>query len=480
MRHLLCTLLASATLVGCSVGPPDPVTVLPLPPAPAPETITAASGPAQHLAAGDAAVPAWWTGFASTKLDVLVTQALAGNNDLAAAESNLRQAREQANATASGQGPQIDANYQAQHAEISRTLATPLADADNYLYTLNTAQVTVSYPLDLFGAGRSKVQSARSAAKVAADRLAAVRAATVANLVLAVIQHAALAAEIDATRSAIENNRELVTLLRRRQAIGDVGESDVSAQEAALAAAEVALPPLQRQVEHQLGVIEQLLGHAPGGAAPDLPALAELHLPTTLPLALPSDIVTNRPDVQAAAAQVKGAAADLRTSAAARLPSFQLTGNAGGSALHFLDMFASGNPFFAVLGSVTQPVFHSGQLRHQQRAAAAALDVAQAQYRAAAIQAFLDVDDALTGLRTDAVALDAASRADAAATRTLVMTRRQVELGALGTLQLLNASAAAAQTAVQRIQAEAARLSDTVALFQACGTNPVDFPGDHR
>lgn len=469
-----------AMLAGCTVGPRDPKTVLPMPPARPSETIAPASGPAQTVTAGEAALPDWWKSFGSAKLDALVAEALAHNNDLATAEASLRQAQEQAKAAGSAQGPQIDANYQAQRAQISNVLATPLQDANNYLYTLHTAQVTVAYPLDIFGGGRSKVRSARAAAEVAANRLAAARTTMIANLVLAVVQHAALAQEVTATQSAIANNRELVALLRRRQALGDVGEADVSAQETALATVEATLPPLQRQLRHQEGLVTQLLGQAPGGTAPDLPELAELHLPADIPLALPSQLVVNRPDVRAADAQVRGAAADLRTAVAARLPAFQLTGNAGGSALHFLDMFASGNPFFAVIGSVTQPIFHSGQLRHQQRAAEAALDGAQSQYRASVIQAFLDVDDALAGLRSDAAALDAATRADTAASRTLMMTRRQVELGALGTLQLLNASSAASQASVQRIQAEAARFSDTVALFQACGINPTSPTGEPR
>lgn len=471
-------LSAGLALAGCTVGPRDRETVLPLPPARVSETIAPASGAAQRLTVGAVTPPDWWKSLGSAKLDALVADALTHNNDLATAEANLHQAQEQAKAAASGQGPQVDANYQVQHAQISRELATPLLDANNYLYTLHTAQLTVAYPLDVFGGGRSKVRSARAAAEVASDRLAAARTTVVANLVLAVIQHAALDAEITATRSAIDSNRALVGLLRRRQALGDVGEADVAAQETALATVEATLPPLDRQRRHQEGLIAQLRGQAPGGNAPDLPDLAELRLPVDVPVALPSEVVANRPDVRAAEAQVRGAAADLRSAIAARLPAFQLTGNAGGSALHFLDMFAGGNPFFAIIGSVTQPVFHSGQLRHQQHAAEAALDAAQSQYRAAAIQAFLDVDDALSGLRSDAAALDAATRADAAAARTLAMTRRQVELGALGTLQLLNASSASSQAAVLRVQAQAARFSDTVALFQACGTDPTTLAGE--
>jgi outer membrane protein TolC len=186
-------------------------------------------------------------------------------------------------------------------------------------------------------------------------------------------------------------------------------------------------------------------------------------------VALPADLVARRPDVQAAAAQVRGAAADVGTAIAARLPSFQITANAGSSATNFSDILANSNLFYTLAGGVTQPIFHSGQLLHQQHAAQAALDGARAQYRSAALQAFLDVSDALSGLRTDAAALDAAARADEAASRTLAFTRRQVELGGAGTLALLNASVAASQARGQLAQARAARFQDSVALFQAIG-----------
>lgn len=463
---LLLPLLAGA----CTVTPHDPGTRLSTPPAPASETIAPQSGAAQQITAGVIPAADWWTSFGSDKLNALVSAALARNNDLAAAEATLRQAQEQARATAGGQGPQVDASLQSERTRVSRALSNPLTDPNAYLYNFHTAQLSVTYPLDLFGAGRNKVRSARAAADVAAARLVAARTTLVANLTQAVIAHASLAAEVEATRAAIGSDRQLVTLLERRRQLGDVGLADVEAQQTVLANAEAQLPALERQLAHQASLIATLLGVAPGNPVPSLPTLDELSLPATLPLSLPADIVANRPDVRAAEAQMRGAAADLGAAIAARLPSITLSGTGGGSATRFEDMFATGNPFFALIGSISQPIFHSGELLHQKHAAEAALEVAKAQYRAAALQAFLDVDDALAGLRTDATALDAATRADAAARSTLTMTQRQVELGALGTLALLNASATASQTSIQLVQARAARLTDSVALFQATGT----------
>ena len=469
MRKLAASLLASC-LFACTVGPHHPDAHIPLPPARSSETISPQTGETQHISVGATPLAQWWQAFGSAKLDALVDAAFANNNDLATAEANLRQAQEDARSTTSEQGPQVDLNYQAERAKVSQALSAPLADPSAYRYTLHTAQVTVAYPLDVFGEGRSKVESARAAAQVASERLRAARTTVISNLVLAVIQHAALESEIAAQRAAIADNSGVLRMLERRKQLGDVGDADVAAQQTALATAEAALPSLVRQSKHEASLITLLTGAPPGSEGPALPTLEELRLPADLPLALPADIVANRPDVRAAEAQMKGAAADVGTAIAARLPSIQLTGNAGGSATTLMDMFAGGNPFFALIGGVSLPLFHSGQLLHQQHVAEAALESSKAQYRAAALQAFLDVDDALAGLRTDADALDAAARADTAAARLLDMTQRQAQLGAVGQLAVLTAASAASQAALQHIQARAARLSDTVALFQACGT----------
>ncbi|KQM21415.1 metal transporter [Novosphingobium sp. Leaf2] len=467
MLRALC-LFAPAGLAACTPGPRDLDAHAALPPPASPQTFAPVSGTAQ--ATRDIPAPAdWWRAFGSPQLDALVAEALAHATDIAVADASLRQAREQASATAGAALPQLDASYQAQRTRVSNALSPQIADQNQYLYTLHTAQVMVAYAPDLFGGARAKTRSARAAAQAAQDRLDAARTTVVANLVLAVIQRAALADQIAAAQASITVNRDILRDQLRRQQLGAIGASDVATQQTALATAEGALPPLVRAEAHQRVLIGTLLGRAAGSELPPLPAFTQLSLPHDLPLLLPSELVARRPDVRAAQAQLEGAGADLGVAIAARLPSIQLSANAGGTAQNFADMFKDGNPFWALIGGITQPIFHAGTLLHQQHAAQAALDGAKAQYRAAVLQAFGDVSDALSGLHADADALDAASRASDASGRALVFVRRQLELGDVGSLALLNAAAADAQARGQLIQARAARLSDTVAMFQAAG-----------
>lgn len=433
--------------------------------------IAPASGPAQTVVAGERVALSWWHAFGSVALDTLVDRALLANNEIAVAKANLAQAHELARAARGGALPQADLGYNVERQRLSRTLSSPLNDPAPTIFSLHTAQVSVSYAPDLFGGNAARVRSAKAAERVAAERLAGQRNMIVANTILAVIQNAMLEAQEKAARTALNSNRELLDLTRRREALGAVGKADVAAQELALASAETTLAGLERVRRTNLAVLSVLLGEDPGTSLPSLPALADLRLPDRLPLALPSDLLAQRPDVAAAAATLEGAGADVKVAIAARLPVLSLSATAGGTAQTFSDMFRVGNPFWTLLGGLTAPLFHGGALKHQQKAAEAALEAAKASYRATALQSFADVSNALTALATDGDALDAAKRADDAASRNLDYAQRRLRIGVGGTFDVYVANAAAQSARSQAISAIAMRLSDSVALFTALGGN---------
>lgn len=478
MRHLPATAAAamlSLTLGACSIGPLDPHAVLPtalgagasLAPAGGPGMVT------QSFVEGATTPPTWWQQFSCPALNGLADEALSANNDIAAADASLRAARAQAAVAGAALAPGVDLSYTPQRARTPASLSPPVADSNQLLYSLHTAQVTVSYPLDLFGELRARRRSAVAAAKAAQARLLAARESVVANLVVSAVTRAQLADQIEATRATMDASRDILHLTRQRRDLGAVGDIDVTAQEAALAAAEAALPALDREEARQRNIVAVLLGRAPGTvSSAALPPMRCFTPPASLPVALPADVVRYRPDIIAAAAGVEGAAQDARAAVAARFPSLTLSASGGGAAQNFGDMFQSPNLFWSIAGGITAPLFHAGALHNQQRAAVATFDASKAQYRAAVLRAFADVADALQGLHDDAIALEAAERGLAAAERTLTFVRRQQQLGDVGTLAVLSAENAAQQARTQAIFARAARLVDSVALFQANGAAP--------
>jgi len=120
-------------------------------------------------------------------------------------------------------------------------------------------------------------------------------------------------------------------------------------------------------------------------------------------------------------------------------------------------------------GNIAQTVFDGETLRNREAAAEENWRVTVAQYQSTVLTAFQNVADTLRAMQADARTLRAAIAAEQSAARGIELVRRQVERGQVSLPILLNAEQAYLQTSLARVQAEAARLADTVALFQALG-----------
>jgi NodT family efflux transporter outer membrane factor (OMF) lipoprotein len=329
--------------------------------------------------------------------------------------------------------------------------------------------LNIAYTPDVFGLNRRTVESLQAQADNQQFQLEAARLTLASNVVNAAIQEASLRAQIEATEAVITAQTRALAILHDQARLGYASGLDVAAQESALAQAKQALPGLQKQLQQNRDLLAVLCGQSPdqGGALEF--DLEHLTLPVTLPLNLPSQLVEQRPDVRAAGANVHSASAQVGVALANRLPQFALSASYGGSSTSFSRMFTDDNLFWALAGSVTQSVFDFGALKHRQRAAEAALQQSAAQYRSVVLVAFQNVADTLYAIDSDARALSAADDAERAAQRTLNLTQKQQQLGYVDVLVLINAQQAYQQARISRIQAQAARLSDTAALIQALG-----------
>ena len=121
------------------------------------------------------------------------------------------------------------------------------------------------------------------------------------------------------------------------------------------------------------------------------------------------------------------------------------------------------------VAGVTQPIFHGGTLLHQERAAVAAFEQAEAQYRSTVLLAFQNVADALRALRDDAREVKIQEQAVRVAAENNNLARIQYRDGTITYLTLLNAQRSYELARLSLVQAQAARLADTAALFQALG-----------
>jgi NodT family efflux transporter outer membrane factor (OMF) lipoprotein len=327
----------------------------------------------------------------------------------------------------------------------------------------------VAYVPDVFGANRREVEFVSAQEQATRYQREAIYTTLASNIVVAAIQEASLRAQLSATQSLIDLNEHSLSVLRAQKLHGYATQLDVAAQEAAVAQARATLPPLQKQLEIQRDLLATLSGNYAGDGLPERFDLEQLHLPSALPLSVPSQLIEHRPDVRQAEENLHAASAAVGVAVAARLPNITLTADAGKSAVTLGALSAGGTNFWDLGAALAQPVFDGGALLHKERAARATLQQAREQYRSTALTAFQNVADALVAIERDAEALQAAAANTSASKTTLNTVRVQREAGYANYLQELSAEQAYQNALLQQIQAQASRLADSVALLQALG-----------
>jgi NodT family efflux transporter outer membrane factor (OMF) lipoprotein len=462
-------------MAGCAVGPDFHRPTAPQAAGFSPDPQNFGAGRSTETQAGspqlilDRDIPGdWWSLFHCDALNELIKAAIAANPDLKAAQAALRNAWEDVYAQRGFYWPTVSANYSANRERMAAPLASIVSSGD-YVFDLHTAQVSVSYVPDVFGANKRQVESLVAQAEVQQFQLEATYLTLTSNLVVAAVQTAALRAEVAATSVIIDDETKILASMRRQLTLGQLAESDIATQETLLAQSEASLPPLQKQLEQQRDLIRALMGRWPNQETGPEIELDSLELPTEIPLSLPSKLVDQRPDIRAAEAQLHAASAQLGVAIANRLPNLQIDAAAGSSATAFSQLIAQGTHFWSLTGSITQPLFTGGTLLHRQRAAEAALEQAAAQYQSTMITAFQNVADTLYALQTDEHAMQATLKAQRAAGRSLQIVRRQLELGDTSYVNVLIAEQNYELSTVSFLQAQANHLEDCAALFQALG-----------
>jgi NodT family efflux transporter outer membrane factor (OMF) lipoprotein len=465
---------AAGLLAACSSVGPDyqrpaldlPSTVLPAADAgAAPERLAASAGPDAQ----------WWRDFHAPALDALIARSLREHPGIAAGQAALQQAAALVRAQQGVTAPQLQAAYGATRQKTAAVLASPLSSADD-IFNLHTLQLNLSYTPDVFGTNRRAIEGLEAGLATQQALLDGTRLSLAGSVAVAAIAEATLRAQREALNELLGIQRDLLARTRVLQAAGQLAEADVAAQEAALAALDAQAPGLERQFGQTRDLLKALVGAWPDEVLASRFELRDLTLPEALPLTLPSELLVRRPDLRAAEAQLKAASAALGVAAAARLPSLALGVNAYGQAGNRIaDLFRSAGNFWALAGGVTQPLFDGGTLRARESAARAAYDQAAALYRETVISAFQNVADVLIALHADADGARTAQRAEQAARRSYDIAQRQFALGDLSGLALAQTQQAWLQARTQSALAEAARLSDGVALYVALGGGP---PGD--
>ncbi|MDT8440274.1 MAG: efflux transporter outer membrane subunit [Desulfuromonadales bacterium] len=471
---MMASAIVIGLLAGCAAGPdfkrparPAVTTYTTSPLSDITASAPTVLGEAQRFAAGEGANPQWWREFGSAKLDALVEEALQASPTLAGAQATLRQAQE----VYTGQAgliryPQVDASLGAQRQRFNpNSSGLPGATREFDLYN---ASVGVHYKFDLTGGDRRTLEALAARSDYQQYQLDGARLTLVANIVTTAVIQASFLAQIQTSEAILRAQEEQLTLTRERRRLGQASESEVLSLQTEVEQTRAGIFLLRYQLQQSEHLLAVLAGRPPGAGGLPSFSLQEFTLPAVLPLTVPSELVRTRPDIQAAEALLHAANADYGVAVAKLYPQLSLSANLGSQALTTGALFGSGSAIWRLVAQLTQPLFNPG-LPAEKRAALAAFDAAAAHYQGVVLESLRNVADVLRALENDARRLAALSAADAAAQGSLKLMQRRYRLGAASYVQLLIAQQQARQTQIDLIDAQAQRLVDSAALYQAMG-----------
>ena len=245
------TMLCSVLVASCAVGPnfkrPAAPTVAAYTDDPLTTTATTenvSGGRAQKFNSGADIPGDWWTLFHSAPLNALIEQSLKRNADLKAAQAALLVANETTKAGRGAFYPSVAGSFSASREKDPPGSLAPVPSNNAYRYNLFTPQLSISYAPDIFGLNRRTVESLQAQEQAVRFQTIATQITLSTNVVAAVVQEAALQAQVDATRELVDINTHMLKILQYQLSKGYVGRLDVAAQESQLAQVVATLPPL--------------------------------------------------------------------------------------------------------------------------------------------------------------------------------------------------------------------------------------------
>jgi outer membrane protein, multidrug efflux system len=409
----------------------------------------------------------WWRGFRSPELTALMEEAQKVNLDIAAATARFIQADAQARIAGAALLPSLNGNGQETYSRTSGSSASGLTNGGREVVNYS-ASLSASYELDFWGKNRDAAQVAEETAianRFDRDVVALTTLTSVANAYFQVL------ASQDRLRTAQQNIASATRIfeaIEQRFKAGTGTDLDVAQQEAVLANQKALIPPLRQTLAQNVNALATLVSRPPESLHVAGGSLHRISSPRVTP-GLPSELLTQRPDIRRQEAQLASATANVGNARAQFFPSIQLTGQGGYQSSALVSLFQPHAAFFSVVGSLTQPIFDGGRILGNFEFTRAKQDELLQAYRKSVVSAFADVDNALVSIKQTTVKLRLQREVLAASRRAFQLSEQQLRAGTADIVTVLNTQTTLFQAEDSLWQAELARLLAIVSLYQALG-----------
>ncbi|MFT3997538.1 MAG: efflux transporter outer membrane subunit [Asticcacaulis sp.] len=445
------SLLLTATalsLSACTLAPKYERGVLPVADQ-FPTTVTAQGASAETLP--------WKQVFLDSRLQAVIDQSLTNNRDLRVAALNVERVRAQYRVQRGSLFPSVDGTLSGRRADTGTG-----TDTESY-----SADLGVSWELDLFGRVRSLSQSALNSYFASEENRKAAQVSLIASVAASWLTLASDQEQLRLSRETLTLREESLSLTQKRFDLGATDALGLRQEQTLTEQARADVAQLEALVQQDKNALRLLAGAEVEAAnLPD--ALPENAILADLPVGLPSDVLLKRPDVMAAEYSLKAANADIGTARAAFFPRISLTGAVGKASTELGDLF-DGADTWSFAPSVSVPIFAGGANVANLEATKKAREIAVATYESTIQAAFRDVADALAVRSTIDTRLLAQTRVATAASESEMLSRARFDRGVDSRITLTDAQRTLYGAQQSLISVRLARQLNLINLYAATG-----------
>ena len=452
---------------GCTVGPDYQ---------PTPPNVPTGwiSPPANGLTDVAAAASSWWTLFNDAELDSLIQRAARSNPDMRVSEARLRQARAVRQMSAADFWPTLDASSSFARAKQSQNQpligALPLPANFPFEYSVYQAGFDASWEIDLFGAKRRALEATTAEWEGALASRDDAMVSLLAEVARNYVELRGGQLRLEIARRNLKMQEEALELTRARFQSGVATELDVTRAAALLASMHAAIPPLETAVRGSMYGLAFLLGREPGDLVSELsPSKPIPPVPPEIPIGLPSDLLSRRPDVRRAERQLAAETARVGLAKSDWFPKLSLTGDAGLESVSLGKWFEPASEFWSLGPTVQWRALDFGRVRAEVRAQTAVQAAALATYEKAVLNALQEAESAVVAYAQEQNRHGALVAEVAENRRSLTMANGLYTAGRVNYLDVLDAERAFYQSEDElAVSAEAVSI-DLVALYKVLG-----------
>jgi NodT family efflux transporter outer membrane factor (OMF) lipoprotein len=448
----------------------------------------------------------WWSLFRDPELISLERRVAYSNLDVRTATIRLAESREQRSIVSASAFPQVDGNgsYTREKASAKGVLSlagtgttssaagfasgasqgtaangtgfgpggipTGTGSAVSQPFDLWQYGFDASWELDLWGKFRREIESAKASVRASANARRDALLSVLAEVARDYISLRGTQTELRIQRENLQSAQESLRLTQERAAGGLTTDLDVANAAAQVATTESQIPFLQQQEAEEINALSFLLGDTPGALRGELAAFKPVPpVPPQVPIGLPSELARRRPDIREAEANLHAATADIGVAVANFYPQVTLSGSLGIQALQFKDLANWGARQYAIGPGITLPIFRGGELRGTLELRKAQQAEAAVSYQRTVLQAWHDVDNALTAYSAEQRRRASLGVAVQQNQRALALARDRYAQGLADFLEVLTAQRSLLAAEQQYASSTTTVSTNLVQLYKALG-----------